>query len=91
MQLYKVGYINFGSPKGEFVGSGYYTDDDIVVNTSNPQKNGNRDNYIYKTDSEGNRLKLFDVYKNYEFDKEPWYAPDSQARETDMEFVPMGN
>jgi signal transduction histidine kinase/DNA-binding NarL/FixJ family response regulator len=74
MQLFNVGYISFGAPDGKFAGSGYYTDDDIVVNASFPAKQGNRDNYIYKTDNQGNRSKLFDVYKNYEFDKEAWYS-----------------
>lgn len=79
MQQLNVGYISFGSPTGKFAGSGYYTGNDIVVNESNPSKNGSRDNYIYKTDSQGNRLKLFDIYKNYEFDKEAWYANTVQA------------
>jgi signal transduction histidine kinase/CheY-like chemotaxis protein len=79
IQQFNVGYISFASPTGKMAGSGYYTDSDIVVNEANPSKNGNRDNYIYKTDSKGNRLKLFDIYKNYEFDKEAWYSDTVQA------------
>ena len=79
MQQFNVGYISFGSPTGKFAGSGYYTGDDIVVNESNPNKIGNRDNYLYKTDSQGNRLQRFDIYKNYEFDKEAWYANTVQV------------
>ena len=74
MQLFGVGYISFGTVSREFTGSGYYTDNDIVVNESNPIKYGNRDNYLYKTDQQGNRIKMFEVFKNYEFEKEAWFA-----------------
>ncbi|MEG4529813.1 ATP-binding protein [Microcoleus sp. D2_18a_D3] len=79
MQLYNVGYISLGTKTGEFTGAGYYTGNSIVVNEISVKKNGNRDNYIYETDSGGNRSKLFEVYKNYKFDKEAWYAQTVQA------------
>jgi signal transduction histidine kinase/CheY-like chemotaxis protein len=78
MQLFDIGYISFGSPGGKFAGAGYYTDKDIVVNVADPKQQGNRDNYVYKTDKQGDRVQLFDVYKNYEFDKEAWYSKTIQ-------------
>jgi signal transduction histidine kinase/DNA-binding NarL/FixJ family response regulator len=79
MQLYDVGYINFGSKTGDFTGAGYYTGNNIVVGEASLKKNGHRDHYFYETDSSGNRLKLVDVYKNFEFDKEAWYAQTMQV------------
>ena len=79
MQLYDVGYINFGTKTGDFTGAGYYTGNNIVVGGASLKKNGHRDHYFYETDSRGNRLKLVDVYKNFEFDKEAWYAQTMQV------------
>ncbi|GAA6617079.1 ATP-binding protein [Scytonema sp. NUACC26] len=80
IRLYQVGYISFGTPTGEFTGAGFYTDPQkIVVNVSSPKKHGNRDNYIYETDDKGNRLKIGDIFKNYEFDKEAWYTQTVKA------------
>ncbi|MBD1828547.1 ATP-binding protein [Microcoleus vaginatus GB1-A2] len=80
MQLFNVGYISFGAPRGEFAGSGYYIDRNIVVNTSNPTQRGNRNNYVYKADSQGNKTTLIDIYKNYQFQKELWYSNTVKAR-----------
>ncbi|BAZ15716.1 integral membrane sensor hybrid histidine kinase [Calothrix sp. NIES-4071] len=80
VHLYNVGYISFGTPTNEFTGAGYYIDPNkIIVNATSPKKQNNRDNYLYETDSEGNRTKLADIFKNYEFEKEPWYAQTVQA------------
>jgi len=76
--LYKVGFVSYGASSGKFVGSGYYTSDDVVVIESNPELYGSRDSYIHSTDSQGNRIKVVDTYKNYEFDKEAWYAQTFQ-------------
>ena len=42
MQLYNVGYINFGTKTGEFTGAGYYTGTQIIVGEASLQKNGHR-------------------------------------------------
>ena len=80
MQLFNVGYISFGTPGGEFAGAGYVLDRNIVGNTVDPKKYGNRDSYSYNTDSHGNKTTLIDIYKNYEFDKELWYSNTVKAR-----------
>lgn len=80
MQLFNVGYISFGTPEGEFAGAGYVLDRNIVGNTVDPKKYGNRDSYSYNTDSQGNKTTLIDIYKNYEFDKELWYSNTVKAR-----------
>ena len=80
MQLFNVGYISFGTPGGEFAGAGYVLDRNIVGNTVDPKKYGNRDSYSYNTDSQGNKTTLIDIYKNYEFDKELWYSNTVKAR-----------
>jgi signal transduction histidine kinase/CheY-like chemotaxis protein len=79
MQLYNVGYICLGTKTGDFTGAGYDTGDSIIINESSLRKNGNRDDYFYKTDSSGKRIELFNVYQNYEFEKEAWYAQTVQA------------
>jgi signal transduction histidine kinase/CheY-like chemotaxis protein len=79
MQLYDVGYINFGTKTGDFTGAGYYTGNNIVVGEASLKKNGHRDHYFYETDRDGNRIKLVEVYKNFEFYKEAWYAQTMQS------------
>ena len=80
MRLYDIGYISFGTLTNEFTGAGYYLDPNkIVVSYASPKKQGNRDFYAYETDSYGNRTKLFDIFKNYQFEKEPWYAQTTKA------------
>ncbi|MEG3848255.1 cache domain-containing protein [Microcoleus sp. herbarium19] len=79
MQLYDVGYINFGTKTGDFTGAGYYTGNNIVVGEASLKKNRHRDHYFYETDRDGNRIKLVEVYKNFEFYKEAWYAQTVQA------------
>ncbi|MEG4281736.1 ATP-binding protein [Microcoleus sp. A006_D1] len=80
MQLFNVGFISFGAPGGEFAGAGYVLDKNIVSGISNPKQHGNRNHYIYNTDSQGNKTTLIDIYKNYEFEKELWYSNTVKAR-----------
>jgi signal transduction histidine kinase/FixJ family two-component response regulator len=79
MQLFNVGYISFGAPGGEFAGAGYQTDQNIISGISNPKQRGNRDHYFYNTDSQGNPTKLAEIFKNFEFEKEPWYSNTVKA------------
>ncbi|MBW4670942.1 MAG: response regulator [Cyanomargarita calcarea GSE-NOS-MK-12-04C] len=82
IQLYNVGYISFGSKSGEFVGSGSgYTieGNHIIINEVSPKKHGNSDNYNYKIDGRGNRIRLIDTFPNYEFQKEAWYVDTAKA------------
>ncbi len=80
MQLFNVGFISFGATGGEFAGAGYVLDQNIVSGISNPKQRGNRNHYIYNTDSQGNKNTLIDIYKNYEFEKELWYSNTVKAR-----------
>jgi hypothetical protein len=80
VRLYNVGYILFGTPTNEIAAAGYFIDPNkIVVNTASLKKQGNRNLYTYDTDSDGNRTHISNIYKNYEFDKEAWYAQTIQA------------
>ncbi|MCC3518564.1 hybrid sensor histidine kinase/response regulator [Microcoleus sp. PH2017_18_LLB_O_A] len=79
MQLFNVGYISFGAPGGEYAGAGYQTDQNIISGISNPKQRGNRDHYFYNTDSQGNPTKLAEIFKNFEFEKEPWYSNTVKA------------
>ncbi|WP_293349016.1 MULTISPECIES: hybrid sensor histidine kinase/response regulator [unclassified Microcoleus] len=79
MQLFHVGYISFGAPGGEYAGAGYQTDQNIISGISNPKQRGNRDHYFYNTDSQGNPTKLAEIFKNFEFEKEPWYSNTVKA------------
>jgi signal transduction histidine kinase len=75
MQQYSVGYLLYGKTDGEFAGAGrYFEDGRITIDELSPQKYGTRHNYVYATDSLGNRKAQVDVNKNYSFQKEPWYA-----------------
>ncbi|TAF34747.1 MAG: hybrid sensor histidine kinase/response regulator [Oscillatoriales cyanobacterium] len=71
--------LGFGAPGGEYAGAGYQTDQNIISGISNPKQRGNRDHYFYNTDSQGNPTKLAEIFKNFEFDKEPWYSNTVKA------------
>ena len=79
LQLYNVGYMSLATKIGDFTGAGYFAGNNIVVDESSLRKNGNRDDYVYEVDSRGNRVKLLYVNKNYNFEKEAWYAQTVQA------------
>lgn len=79
LQLYNVGYMSLATKIGDFTGAGYFTGNSIVVDEASIRKNGHRDDYFYEIDSSGNRVKLLHVNKNYEFEKEAWYAQTVQA------------
>jgi signal transduction histidine kinase len=79
MQLYDVGYIMFGSESGEFAASGRYEEGYISVDELSVRLNGNLNNYVYKTDDQGNVLKLVGVDPSYAFQQEAWYAKTVKA------------
>jgi signal transduction histidine kinase/DNA-binding NarL/FixJ family response regulator len=75
MQLYKVDYISFGSANGEFASSGhFFKDGRITVSEVSQRRNNNRNEYIYITDNEGNRIKLATVNENSDFTTQPVQA-----------------
>ena len=80
MQLYNVGYISLATKTGEFTGSGYFTDNTLVVSEVSVKKYGNRNHYAYATNSSGQRTKIVDIYENLDFQKEAWYVQTMQAK-----------
>ncbi len=81
MQLFNVGYIGFNAPGGEFAGAGYATSRNImVVDIVNPKQYGNRNNYTYKTDNQGNKTEVVDIFINEDIQKELWYSNTVKAR-----------
>lgn len=81
IQLYKVGYILFGSTKGEFASAGRSAyDNRINIDEISQKRHGNRGIYTYATDEKGNRAKLIEYVKNYAFQQEAWYAQTTQLR-----------
>lgn len=79
VQLFNIGYISFGLKTGEFSAAGYYIGKDVIIDQISPQKYSNRDNYTYSTDKQGNRIKLLNVFKDYQFQKEAWFDQAIQA------------
>ncbi|MDM9382136.1 ATP-binding protein [Chlorogloeopsis sp. ULAP01] len=80
VKTYNVGYILYGSKTGNFIASGYYRES-TIPNHGNPDislvllnRYGNRDLYNYTTDTQGKPVKLFEITKNYQFQKEGWYT-----------------
>ncbi|MFQ4146408.1 ATP-binding protein [Chlorogloeopsis sp. ULAP02] len=80
VKTYNVGYILYGSKTGNFIASGYYRES-TIPNHGNPDislvllnRYGNRDLYNYTTDTQGKPVKLFEITKDYQFQKEGWYT-----------------
>ncbi|MEB3294776.1 MAG: HAMP domain-containing protein, partial [Synechococcales bacterium] len=81
MQLYPVGYLLYGSRAGEFAGAGRYLEDGrVTIDELSFRKYGNRHNYVYRTDALGNRTQQVDLNRDYQFQKEPWYAQVIQTQ-----------
>ncbi|MGF1981024.1 MAG: ATP-binding protein [Nostoc sp. CmiSLP01] len=80
VKTYNVGYILYGSKTGNFIASGYYRESKIPkhgnpdISLVLPTRYGNPDLYNYTADSQGKPLKLFEITKNYQYQKEGWYA-----------------
>ena len=71
MQVFDVGYISFGNPKGEFIGVERLNDGSLLINEVS-QKNPNR-LYVYSTNNKGRRTQAIQV-KDYDPRLEPWYS-----------------
>ena len=71
LQVFNISYINFATPKGEFIGAGDYGQgkiqiEEIPLNTSGKS-------YKYDADSKGNRTRLISVQK-FDPHAESWYS-----------------
>ncbi|MDB9493827.1 ATP-binding protein [Spirulina major CS-329] len=78
MQIYDVGYINFGSPEGEFIGVERLGDGEFAIIESRLR---GATNGVYTTDAQGQRLKLIATYENYDHRLEAWYTDAVAAGE----------
>ncbi|RCJ24023.1 hybrid sensor histidine kinase/response regulator [Nostoc minutum NIES-26] len=80
VKTYNVGYILYGSKTGNFIASGYYRESKIPnhgnpdISLVLPKRYKNTDLYNYATDTQGSPIKLFEITKNYQYQKEGWYA-----------------
>ncbi|MCS6958520.1 MAG: ATP-binding protein [Pseudanabaenaceae cyanobacterium SKYGB_i_bin29] len=82
MQIYDVGFINFGSQNDlRYIGVERQDDDKFLVWEVSRKKYGNIDNYIYSLDNQGNRtdLKITKADPNLTLEKEAWYKDAVKA------------
>ncbi|MCL1464560.1 ATP-binding protein [Argonema galeatum] len=80
VKTYNVGYILYGSKKGDFIASGYYREATIPnhgnpdISLVLPNRYRNPDLYNYATNAQGKPIQLFEITKKYQYQKEGWYA-----------------
>ncbi|MBW4686748.1 MAG: response regulator [Komarekiella atlantica HA4396-MV6] len=85
VKTYNVGYILYGSRTGNFIASGYYRESTIPdhgnpdISLVLPDRYGNPDLYNYTTNAQGKPIKLFEITKSYQFQKEGWYTKGIQT------------
>ncbi|MGB3693325.1 MAG: EAL domain-containing protein [Spirulinaceae cyanobacterium] len=77
MQVFDVGYINYATTEGEFIGIERLDNREILINEVPLFTPGKL--YIHKTDSEGNRTKQIDLKTGYDPRLEAWYADAVEA------------
>jgi signal transduction histidine kinase/CheY-like chemotaxis protein len=87
VKTYNVGYILYGSPTGEFIASGYYREATIPhhgtpdISLVLPKRYGNADLHNYAANGQGKATELFEITKNYQYQKEGWYAKGIETRQ----------
>ncbi|HEY9806962.1 MAG TPA: cache domain-containing protein, partial [Candidatus Obscuribacterales bacterium] len=80
VKTYNVGYILYGSKTGEFIASGYYRESSIPnhgnpdISLVLPKRFGSTDLYNYATNDQGQPVQPFPGTKDYQYQKEGWYA-----------------
>lgn len=83
MQVFDVGYINYGSKNGQFIGVERVDDGTFLIHevseNSTLEQSINSTTYSYTTDSQGNRTKLLYFEKGNDHRSEPWYKDAVQA------------
>ncbi|MBD1940280.1 response regulator [Microcoleus sp. FACHB-68] len=79
MQEFNVGYINFGSTTGDYIGAGYEKEKSVIISEVSLRQYGNSDSITYATDNQGNRIKAIENTGRYEYQKEPWYSNTIKA------------
>ena len=80
MQLYPVGYINFGSRSGSFIGVERLDDGQLVLNEDSNRPLGRGRLGVYALNELGSRGPLLEVVPGMEtFHHEAWYADTIKA------------
>ncbi len=77
IKTFKVGYINYGNTKEEFIGIERLDSDEVLINETT--KNSIKLMSIYPTDAQGNRTGLKRVMPNPGIKKEGWYTDAVKA------------
>lgn len=72
MRVFDVGYISYGSTKGEFIGVERLNDGRLLINEVS-EKSQLGKLFVYATDEQGNRTNQITV-KNWEPRSEAWYT-----------------
>jgi class 3 adenylate cyclase len=72
MKVFDVGYVNFGDPKGEFIGVERLDNGQLLINEVTARSGPGKLN-IFETNDEGDRIRLLEV-KEYDHRLEAWYA-----------------
>jgi hypothetical protein len=78
MQQFDVGYINYGSSQGDFVGVERLDDGELLINESSRRKNDKL--LVYRVNEAGQR-QLQESKKADDFTTEGWYAQTAKARQ----------
>lgn len=76
LQIFDASYINFATPKGEFIGAGDYGAGGLQIEEVPLRTQGK--SYKYNTDRQGNRTQLVAI-KDYDPRTESWYSDAVQA------------
>ncbi|MBD3560816.1 hypothetical protein H6S82_18465, partial [Planktothrix sp. FACHB-1355] len=77
MQIFKdVGYVNFGSVKGEFIGIGRESDGSLYMELMRPSDNGRYKRYAL--DNQGKPIRVIGA-EDYDFRNEDWYDAPVKA------------
>ncbi|HEY9830110.1 MAG TPA: PAS domain S-box protein, partial [Stenomitos sp.] len=70
LHTFNISYINFATPKGEFIGAGDYGNGTIQIEEI--PRNFSGKSYKYDTDNQGNRTRLVSV-QTFDPHQESWY------------------
>lgn len=72
MALFPIGYINYGTTTGEFIGVERLNDINYRILEKSPETQNQL--ISYDTDQQGKRLHTVDITPNYDHRQEAWYA-----------------
>ena len=79
LQVYQVGFINYGNQAGRYIGLSYDDDNPTRIQVEDfDRRVSNKDNE-YLTDNQGNRVERIPYAPEYEFATEAWYADAIKA------------